>query len=160
MVLITPPPGFKQDDDSLKRIYTLGGQPWVINAFNDEDHQQVAIDYMKFWYMKDTQLEFAKRGGNPTMVEVLDDPNFDAMQPQFPAFKYMIRENRSQDFWHDPNYAEMLAVQQEAWNGFLTDVVPDAKLAMDYTACKQQEILYDAGRSDIEPSEACNDISI
>ena len=94
------------------------------------------------------------------MVEVLEDPNFDAMQPQFPAFKYMIRENRSQDFWHDPNYAEMLAVQQEAWNGYLTDVVPDAKLAMDYTACKQQEILYEAGRSDIEPSEACNDISI
>ena len=31
---------------------------------------------------------------------------------------------------------------------------------MDYTACKQQEILYDAGRSDIEPSEACADISL
>jgi multiple sugar transport system substrate-binding protein len=160
MVLIAVPPGFKQEDGSLNRIYTLGGQPWVLNAFNDEDHMQVAIDFMKFWYLKDTQLEFAKRGGNPTMVDVLEDPSFDAMQPQFPAFKYMIRENRSQDFWHDPNYAEMLAVQQEAWNGFLTDVVPDAKLAMDYTACKQQEILYDAGRSDIEPSEACDDISI
>ena len=73
-VLITPPPGFRQDDDSLNRVYTLGGQPWVLNAFNDEDHQQVAIDYMKFWYLKDTQLEFAKRGGNPTMVEVLEDP--------------------------------------------------------------------------------------
>ena len=160
MVMITPPPGFKQEDGSLNRVYTLGGQPWVLNAFNDEDHQQVAIDFMKFWYLPETQLEFAKRGGNPTVVEVLENPDFDDMQPQFKAFKYMIRENRSQDFWHDPNYAEMLAVQQEAWNGFLTDVVPDAKLAMDYTACKQQEILYDAGRSDIEPSEACADISI
>jgi len=54
----------------------------------------------------------------------------------------------------------MLALQQEAWNGYIADVVPDAKLAMDYTACKQQEILYDAGRSDIEPSEACADISL
>ena len=50
-------------------------------------------------------------------------------------------------------------MQQEAWNGYIADVVPDAKLALDYTACKQQEILYDAGRSDIEPSEACADIS-
>lgn len=159
-VLIVPPPGFKQADDSLNRVYTLGGQPWVLNAFNDEAHQQVAVDFMKFWYLPATQLEFAKRGGNPTVTAVLDDPGFDEMQPHFKAFKYMIRENRSQDFWHDPNYAEMLAIQQEAWNGFISDVVPDAKLALDYTACKQQEILYDAGRSDIEPSAACDDISL
>jgi multiple sugar transport system substrate-binding protein len=72
----------------------------------------------------------------------------------------MIRENRSKDFWHDPNYAEMLALQQEAWNGYIADVTTDAKLVMDYTACKQQGILYDAGRSDIAPSDACADISL
>jgi multiple sugar transport system substrate-binding protein len=159
-VLIVAPPGFKQSDGSLKRLYTLGGQPWVLNAFNDEAHQQVAIDFMKWWYLPDTQLEFAKRGGNPTMSAVLDDPGFEDLQPHFRAFKYMITENRSKDFWHDPNYSEMLAVQQEAWNGYISDVVSDAKLALDYTACKQQGILYDAGRSDIAPSDACADISL
>ena len=70
------------------------------------------------------------------------------------AFKYMIREIRSQDFWHDPNYAEMLAAQQEAWNGYMTDVVPDAKLAHGlYAPASSRSILYDAGRTDIEPSE-------
>lgn len=159
-VLIVPPPGFKQEDGSLKRVYTLGGQPWVLNAFNDEAHQQVAIDYMKFWYLPETQLEFSKRGGDTAVVEVLDSPGYDDLQVHFRAYKYMMRENRSKDFWHDPNYAELLAVQQEAWNGYVSDVVTDAKLALDYTACKQQEILYDAGRSDIAPSDACSDISL
>ncbi|MFN8592860.1 MAG: extracellular solute-binding protein [Thermomicrobiales bacterium] len=160
MVAIVPPPGFKQSDGTLKRVYTLGGQPWVINAFNDEAHMQVAIDFMKFWYLPETQLEFSKRGGNSAVTAVLDDPSYDDLQPHFRAYKYMIRENRSKDFWHDPNYSQMLLAQQEAWNGYISDVVPDAKLALDYTACKQQEILYDAGRSDIEPSEGCADISL
>jgi multiple sugar transport system substrate-binding protein len=160
MVLITVPPGFPQEDGTLNRIYTLGGQPWVLNAFNDEAHQQVAIDFMKFWYLPETQLEFSRRGGNSAVTAVLEDPGYEDLQPHFRAYKYMIRENRSKDFWHDPNYAEMLAVQQEAWNGYISDVVPDAKLALDYTACQQQEILFDAGRTDIEPSEACADISI
>ena len=160
MVLIALPPGFPQEDGTLNRVYTLGGQPWVLNAFNDEAHQQVAIDFMKFWYLPETQLEFSRRGGNSAVTAVLEDPGYEDLQPHFRAYKYMIRENRSRDFWHDPNYAEMLAVQQEAWNGYITDVVPDAKLALDYTACKQQGILYDAGRTDIEPSEACADISI
>lgn len=160
MVLITVPPGFRQEDGSLNRVYTLGGQPWVLNAFNDEAHMQVAIDFMKFWYLPETQLEFSRRGGDSAVKAVLDDPGYEDMQPHFRAYKYMIRDNRSKDFWHDPNYAELLAVQQEAWNGYITDVVTDAKLAMDYTACRQQEILYDAGRSDIEPSEMCNDISL
>ena len=152
--------GFPQEDGTLNRVYTLGGQPWVLNAFNDEAHQQVAIDFMKFWYLPETQLEFSRRGGDSAVTAVLDDPGYDDLQPHFRAYKYMIRENRSKDFWHDPNYAEMLALQQEAWNGYIADVVPDAKLALDYTACKQQEILYDAGRTDIEPSEACADISL
>ena len=69
-----PPPGFPQEDGTLKRVYTLGGQPWVLNAFNDEAHQQVAIDFMKFWYLPETQLEFSRRGGNSAVKAVLDDP--------------------------------------------------------------------------------------
>jgi multiple sugar transport system substrate-binding protein len=157
-VLIVPPPGFPQADGSLNRVYTLGGQPWVFNAFNDEDQQQVAIDYMKFWYSTETQLEFSKRGGNTAVQAVLDLPEYDDLQPHFRAYKFML--DKSQDFWHDPNYAEMLAVQQEAWNGYLTDVVTDPMLALKYTACQQQQILYDAERTEIEPSDACDDITL
>ncbi|MCC6314865.1 MAG: extracellular solute-binding protein [Thermomicrobiales bacterium] len=157
-VLIVPPPGFKGPDGDLTRVYTVGGQPWVINAFNDEDHMQVSIDYMKFWYLPETQLEYSRRGGNSAVQAVLDDPNWVTMQPHFRAYKYML--DRSRDFWHDPNYAEMLSIQQEAWSAYVTDVVTDPMLALQYTACKQQQILYDAGRSEIEASGECADISL
>jgi multiple sugar transport system substrate-binding protein len=159
-VIIVPPPGFKQADGSLRRTYTLGGQPWVINAFNDADHLQVAIDFMKWWYLPETQLEFSRRGGNTAVKAALDAPEYETLQPHFRAYKYMLQENRSRDFWHDPNYAEMLAVQQEAFSAFVTDGVQDPMVALKYTACRQQEILFDAERSEIEPSDACNDVSL
>jgi multiple sugar transport system substrate-binding protein len=159
-VLIVPPPGFKQADGSLRRTYTLGGQPWVINAFNDADHMQVAIDFMKFWYTPETQTEFARRGGNPADKATINSPGFEKIQPHFRAFKYMIQENRSRDFWHDPNYSEMLAAQQEAFSAYITDVVDDPMTALKYAACKQQEILFDGERTEIEPSDACNDVSL
>lgn len=157
--LIVPPPGFKQADGSLKRLYTLGGQPWVINAFNDPDHMRVAIDFMKWWYASDTQKEFAKRGGNPTDKATLDAPGFDDLQPHFRAFRYML-EGNSRDFWHDPNYSEMLSNQQEAFSGYMTGIVSDPAKALKYAACKQQGILFDNERTDVEPSGACNDITL
>ncbi len=159
-VLIVPPPGFRAADGTLTRIYTLGGQPWVINAANDEAHRQVAIDFMKWWYLPETQLEFARRGGNPCVTAVLDDPSFEDIQPHFRAFKYMLRDGRSRDFWHDPNYSEMLRAQQEAFSAYLTDVVTDPMVALTYAACVQQGILYDAERTEIEPSGACDDVSL
>ncbi|MGH2558961.1 MAG: extracellular solute-binding protein, partial [Thermomicrobiales bacterium] len=159
-VLIVPPPAFKQADGSLVRTYTLGGQPWVINTFNDGDQLQVAIDFMKWWYLPETQLEFARRGGDPADKATLNSPGFDDIHPHFRAYKYMLQENRSRDFWHDPNYAEMLAAQQEAFGSYVSDITPDPMVALTYTACTQQGILYDAGRTDVEPSDACNDVTL
>ena len=71
-VMVVPPPGFRQKDGAVKRLYCIGGQPWVINAFNDKAHMTVAIDFLKWWYLPETQLEFAKRGGNPAVKAVLE----------------------------------------------------------------------------------------
>jgi multiple sugar transport system substrate-binding protein len=151
-VLIVVPPAFKQADGTLNRTYCLGGQPWVINAFNDAEKMQVAIDFMKFWYSEPCQAEFARRGGNPSVKAALEAPGFEDLQPHFRAYKYMIQNNRSRDFWHDPNYAEMLAVQQEGFSAFVTDVATDPMAVLKYIAVQQQGILYDAGQTDIEPS--------
>jgi multiple sugar transport system substrate-binding protein len=121
---------------------------------------QVAIDFMKWWYTSETQGEFAKRGGDPCTKAALNDPNFDSLQPHFRTFKYMIQNNHSRDFWHDPNYAEMLAAQQQAFSAYITDAVTDPMQALKYTACTQQGILFDAGRTDIAPSDSCADVSI
>ena len=37
----------------------------MINAFNDPEHMQVAVDFMKWWYLPETQREYLMRGGLP-----------------------------------------------------------------------------------------------
>lgn len=157
-VLVVPPPAHIGKDGKPNRIYTIGGQPWVINKFNDADHMQVAIDFFKWWYLPATQLEFAKRGGNPSDATTLNSPGFDDLQPWYRAHKFML--NHSQDFWHDPRYSEMLAIQQEAWTGFMAGQVSSASKALDYTACQQQKILFEEGNTKNPPPDSCSDLSL
>lgn len=159
-VIVVPPPAFKRDDGTIRRIYSIGGQPWVVNAYNDKEHMRVAIDFLKWWYLPETQLEFARRGGNPTDKKTLTSPGFEDIQPWNRAYKYMLREENARDFWHEPNYSEMLAIQQEGWTAFASGVVKDAKNTLDWIAYHQQKILYEAGRSKIAPPAEYKDITL
>jgi len=157
-VMVVPPPGFKNKAGEVKRNYIIGGQPWVINAFNDADHMQVAFDYIKWWYLPETSQEYLKRGGLPCDKATLSAPGFDDIYPWNRTYKYMLQ--RSTDFWHDPKYAEMLSVQQEAWTGYMTGQVNNPMHALQYVACKQQAILYDEGTADKAPTSDCNGIRL
>ncbi|PKP74539.1 MAG: sugar ABC transporter substrate-binding protein [Alphaproteobacteria bacterium HGW-Alphaproteobacteria-6] len=158
-VLVVPPPKHGTGADA-KRIMSMGGQPWVINAFNDEAHMRVAIDFMNWWYLPETTLEFARRGGNPCDKATLSRDDFDDINPWNRTFKYMLEDGRSQDFWHDPKYSEMLAVQQEGYSAFVTDQATDPQAVMNYIACAQQQILFDEGVAKTEPSGICAGISL
>ena len=145
-VLAIPLPKFKG-----KIIGAMGGQPWVINAFNDADHMRVAVDFLKWWHTDAVQDDFIlNNGGLPWTAAGCANPKYQGLF-QIEAFKYMLAEGRSQDFWHLPEYAEMLAVQQEAFNGFATGQVKSAAHALEYAAAKQQQILYKAGRTKTKP---------
>ncbi|MFW6139342.1 MAG: ABC transporter substrate-binding protein [Spirochaetota bacterium] len=159
-VQVVPPPAFERPDGSVRRVYSIGGQPWVINKFNDEQHMKVAIDFLKWWYLPETQLEYARRGGNPCDKDTLTSPGFEDIQPWFRAYKYMLREDRARDFWHEPKYSEMLAVQQEGWTGFASGQYEDPNHVLEWIACQQQKILYDAGRTEIAPPDECKGISL
>ena len=138
------PPGVRQPDGSVKRVYSLGGQPWVINAFNDADHMQCSIDFLKWWYTTETQLEFARRGGNPILTDVLNSPGFDDIQPWFKVYKIMMQDGYCSDFWHEPTYSELLSTQQEGFSAFAAgnDLSPAAaRKVLDNIAKQQQEIL-------------------
>ncbi len=159
-VIVVPPPGIRQADGSLRRIYPIGGQPWVINAFNDDAHMRVAIDFLQWWYLPETQLEFAKGGGNPALRATLDMPGFDDIQPWFRAMKYMLNQERARDFWHSPKYAELLAVQQDAFRAYVTDQIDDPALALEYAACQQQKILFESGESRLAPPDSCANVTL
>lgn len=158
-VLVVPPPKFGAAGAD-KRVYCMGGQPWVINAFNDEAKMRVAVDFMNWWYQPDTTLEYAKRGGNPCDKATLSKAEFDTINPWNKAYKFMLEPGRSQDFWHDPKYSEMLAIQQEGFTSYMTGQSADPKKVLDYIACAQQQILYDSGTAKTEPSGMCGETSL
>ena len=158
-VMVVAPPKHGEGD-AADRIYTMGGQPWVVNAFNDDAHMRVAIDFLNWWYLPEVQLEFARRGGNPCGLETLNSAGFDDLQPWFRAFKFMLEGTRSRDFWHHPKYAEMLSLQQEAFTSFMTGQTADAMQALNVAACGQQQILFDYGTASEGPSRACRGVSL
>ena len=64
----------------------------------------------------------------------------------------MLDGGRSRDFWHNPKYAEMLALQQEGFTSYMTGTSQDARAVLDYIACGQQQILNDAGFAEAVPN--------
>jgi len=155
-IAIVPPPAF-DDTGELVRVYSMGGQPWVLNAYNPPDKMRVAVDFLNWWYLPETQLEFARRGGNPTDAATLNNPDFDSINPWNRAYKYMLETGRARDFWHEPNYSEMLALQQEEFTAYAAGEYNDALSVLQYVACEQQQILFDNGRTEIAPPESCED---
>lgn len=137
-------PGYRMEDGTVNRCSSLGGQPWVVNAFNTEEQMIVVTDFLKWWYSEDAQLEFARRGGSPLVKSVLESEGFEELQPWFTAYKYMMKDGNSKDFWHHPAYAELLAVQQEAWSAFMAGEdgsVEAAKAVLDNIAIEQDLIM-------------------
>lgn len=159
-VLVVAPPLFERADGSLDRTYSMGGQPWVINAYNTPEQMRVATDFLKWWYLPETQLEFARRGGNPTDAQTLNAEGFDDINPWNRAYRYMLQDDRARDFWHEPNYSEMLSVQQEGFTAFTSGQVDDPANVLRWIACQQQQILFEAERTEIEPSSECRRVRL
>ncbi|MBW7885161.1 MAG: extracellular solute-binding protein, partial [Caldilineaceae bacterium] len=140
-VLAVPHPKFIFPDGQPNVIGAMGGQPWVINKFNDDDHMRACIDFLKWWYSDEAQSVFVNQyGGLPWSEKGVNAEGFEDVKPYARAFKYMLGEGRSRDFWHLPEYAELLAIQQEAYSAFATGQVTDAQRVLDYIASKQQQL--------------------
>ena len=151
-VMVVPAPGIRQADGSLKRLYCIGGQPWVINNFATPEQKQVIIDFLEWWYSPAITLEYAKRGGNPADKATLESPQFDSINPWNRAMKYMIPLNR--DFYHSPKYSELLSIQQEAFTAYVTGAMNDPMKALNWAAARQQQVLYDLGDTQKKPTAA------
>jgi len=151
-VMIVPPPmHLINGDGKPNRIYSMGGQPWVINAFNNKEVMQVAKDFMEWWYTEDVQMEFARRGGNPVIKSVLNKPDFEKIKPWFRGYKWMLNQSKGRDFWHNPMYSVMLAKQQEAFHAYISGQIKDPKVALDYAAYHLQKIMADHGFTKVKP---------
>jgi multiple sugar transport system substrate-binding protein len=159
-MIVPPPMHLLKGNGEPNRVYSMGGQPWVINSFNDKEKMQVAKDFMEWWYTPETQIEFANRGGNPVISSVLDKPGFEKIQPWFKAYKYMLSQSKGRDFWHNPLFAVMLHKQQEAFHAYITGQVSDPKVALDYAAYGLQKLMYDYGYSKNKPPVSASKLQL
>jgi multiple sugar transport system substrate-binding protein len=144
-----PHPKFIFPNGQPDVIGAMGGQPWVINSFNDADHMRVCVDFLKWWYTDEAQAVFInENGGLPWSKEGVEAEGFEELNAYSRAFKYMLGEGKSRDFWHLPEYAELLAIQQEAYSAYASGQVSDPKRVLDYIAARQQQLLFENGRTE------------
>ncbi len=144
-VLVGPHPKMVDGDT----IGAMGGQPWVVNSFNDDDHMRCSIDFLKWWYTAETQEKFLAQGGLPWSKEGVNADGFEESNAYARSFKEMLGDGKSRDFWHLPEYAELLSIQQEAYNGYAAGQYKDPQRVLDYIAVKQQEVMIESGRCSV-----------
>jgi multiple sugar transport system substrate-binding protein len=160
-VMVLPHPKFTFPNGQKDVIGAMGGQPWVINKFNDDDHMRVSVDFLKWWYTDETQKKFLAKGGLPWSEKGMANPLFDGAPPAwFEPFKFMLGEGKSRDFWHLPEYAELLAIQQEAYSAYAGGQASNAKSVLDFIAARQQELLFSKKRTQTAPPANAKDIKL
>ncbi len=136
-------PGLRQADGKISRWSNIGGQPFVLTTWNSDEVTREAIDFVKWWLSKDTQIAFAKAGGQSGLRSVHGVPEYADYRPWNHAFGPSL--DWQKDVWHIPEFFELLVQQQEEFDKAITGQ-KSAKDALDAIAKFQQELLIEAGR--------------
>ncbi len=136
-------PGLRQADGSISRWANIGGQPFVLTTWNDDETVKEALDFVKWWESTDVQKKFAQNGGQSGLQSVMALPEYNDYRPWNRAHVAMLPWQR--DVWHIPEFFELLTQQQEEFDKAITGQV-SAQEALDSVAEYQQEVLEDAGR--------------
>ena len=138
-------PGQRHGDGSISRWANIGGQPFVLTTWNNDQVVHEALDIVKWWLSKDVQTKFVKSGGQSGMLSVLDDPAYVTWAPYNRAF--VDNYQWQKDIWHIPEFFPMLTQQQEQYDKAITGQI-SAKQALDSVAAFQDKTLKEAGRID------------
>jgi multiple sugar transport system substrate-binding protein len=135
-------PGLRQPDGRIVRWSNIGGQPFVLTTWNDEEMQRELIDFVKWWLSKETQMEYARRGGLSARRSVYTNPEYAKIRPWNHAWAPSL--DWQKDLWHVPTYFELLVQAQEEYNKAITGQ-QSAKETMDNIAAFQQQHLTEEG---------------
>lgn len=136
------PPG-NMLNGKLDRTGNLGGQPFVLTTWNDDEVVSESLELVKWWLSEETQIAAVKAGGQSGLKSVMDNPEYESWAPWNKQHKIMLEWQR--DTWHVPEFFELLTQQQEWFDRAITGQVT-AKEALDEIAKFQDELLRDSGR--------------
>jgi len=137
------PPGTRKPDGSISRWSNIGGQPFVLTTWNNDEVIKESLDIVKWWMSKDTQIKFVKAGGQSGLLSVMNDPAYASWAPYNRA--YLDNYRWQKDVWHIPEFFPLLTEQQEQFDKAITGQV-SGKEALDTVAAFQDKLLREAGR--------------
>jgi multiple sugar transport system substrate-binding protein len=135
-------PGLRQADGSLVRWANIAGQPFVFTTWNDDETIREMLDFVKWWLSEETQIEFAKRGGQSGRRSIYSMPEYNTFRPWNHTFGPSLDWQR--DLWHVPTFFELLVEAQEEYSKAITGQ-QSAKATMDNIAAFQQQHLTEEG---------------
>jgi multiple sugar transport system substrate-binding protein len=121
---------------------TLGGQG--ISVVSYSEHQDAALDYIKWFAQPDVQAKWWSLGGYSCHNSVLNDPGFKDSQPF--AADFLEAMGGVQDFWQEPVYAELLLAMQKRLHDYVVADVGTAQEALDLLIEDWTETFEDEGK--------------
>jgi multiple sugar transport system substrate-binding protein len=135
-------PGTKGPDGKLIRWANIGGQPFVMTTWNDDETVGEMIDFVKWWLSPEIQTEFAKRGGQSGLQSVYGKDDYASFRPWNHTWGASL--DWQKDVWHVPTFFELLVQSQEEYDKAITGQ-QSAQETMDNIATFQQQHLEDEG---------------
>jgi len=114
-----PAPGRRGSDGKIARWANIGGQPFVLTTWNDDEVIKEALELVKWWLSTDVQIKFAQNGGQSGLQSVMAKPDYASFRPW----------NRA--------HVEALPVPWDCIDGFLAAYWrrPERYLEPDVRAC-------------------------
>jgi multiple sugar transport system substrate-binding protein len=138
-------PGRRLADGKIVRWDNIGGQPFVLTTWNDDVVVKESLEFVKWWLSPETQVDFAKSGGQSGLQSVMATADYNSFYPWNRAHVEALQWQK--DVWHVPEFFELLTQQQEQADMAITGQ-KSAKEALDAVAVFQEELLIEAGRID------------
>jgi multiple sugar transport system substrate-binding protein len=135
-------PGLREADGKINRWANIGGQPFVMTTWNDDEMVGEMVDFVKWWLSPEIQTEFARRGGQSGRHSVYNQPDYVEFRPWNRTWASSL--DWQKDVWHVPTFFELLVQSQEEYDKAITGQ-QSAKEALDNIAAFQQEHLSEEG---------------
>ena len=120
----------------------LGGQG--ISVVSYSDHQDAALEYIKWFAQPEIQAKWTAMGGASAMRSVVEAPDFPDKTPFNKAFLESMAIVK--DFWAEPSYASLLLSMQDRVHKYVIAGEGTAQEALDGLVEDWTEVFEDDGK--------------
>jgi len=126
-----------------EQFAALGGQGISVISHIDEERQQAALDFIKWFGTDEVQKEWGAVGGYSANKKVLEDPAFLEQTPYNAAFAKTM--TMVKDFYNIPGYDPLLFAARDEIANYVLGGEGDPQEIMDTVAQLHADLLQDSG---------------